>query len=70
VELIPIKEIAKALQEQGFEIEIDENHEGRRWLLVFQADRLISVFDADSKLLRPRLNALDKCRKAGFLWTD
>lgn len=68
MELIPVKALVKALQEQGFEVVIDEDSRGNRWIDVYQGDRYLAPFSLDPRDHRARRFAIAVYRRHGFVW--
>lgn len=59
-----LKKIAKALREQGFEVEVTR----RQHLRVFRDGRLVATFSGTASDWRSMKNSLADARRAGFDW--
>ena len=59
-----LRKIVKALQKQGFEIEISK----RGHVLVYLDGRLVVTFSGTASDWRSMKNGLSRARKAGFKW--
>lgn len=59
-----MRKIAKALREQGFEVETTS----KGHLMVFRDGRLVTTFSGTASDWRAMRNAIAKARRAGFVW--
>lgn len=59
-----LKKIVKALQQQGFTVEVTKNQH----VMVFQDGRLVVTFSGTASDWRSMRNSIAAARRAGFEW--
>lgn len=59
-----LKKIAKALKEQGFEVEVTK----RGHMIVLRDGRQVATFSGTPSDWRSLKNSLADARRAGFIW--